>query len=320
MTYTNSATNVPGAFSYYYYYNLWLVSTPTRTLSTLNVGPIAANDVFEFYYGARNVSEGNVLLEVFVSTDFGNTYNLLTDFTYDGINGWKKFSHPLAAYVGQNVKMKLVATRIAGDNYLGFDNFYIGPCGIAPIPSVSSATTNSVTLNWDGSPTETNVVEWGPVGFTQGSGTFVTVTGTTVVISGLTENTNYEYYIRRTCTADNSVIWLGKYKFKTACNTFVGPFSENFSSVATGSSTNQTLPDCWSFYDGGSGYGYVGTTALATPKSFQMYTADLVNPYILISPETQNLGDGNYRVKFNARSETAGQTLIFGTMFVTLPI
>lgn len=314
MTYTNSATNVPGAFSYYYYYNLWLVSTPTRTLSTLNVGPIAANDVFEFYYGARNVSEGNVLLEVFVSTDFGNTYNLLTDFTYDGINGWKKFSHPLAAYVGQNVKMKLVATRIAGDNYLGFDNFYIGPCGIAPIPSVSSATTNSVTLNWDGSPTETNVVEWGPVGFTQGSGTFVTVTGTTVVISGLTENTNYEYYIRRTCMADNSVIWLGKYKFKTACNTFVGPFSENFSSVATGSSTNQTLPDCWSFYDGGSGYGYVGTTALATPKSFQMYTADLVNPYILISPETQNLGDGNYRVKFNARSGTAGQTLIFGTM------
>ncbi len=314
MTYTNSTTNVPGAFSYYYYKNIWLTTSPTATLSTVNVGPISSGDVFEFYYGARNTAPGNVTLEVFVSTDFGNTYTTLTTFDYDGTNAWKVFSHSLSAYAGQNVKMKLVATRNAGDNYIGFDNFYIGPCGIAPIPSVTQATTNSVTLSWEGSSTETNEIEWGPVGFVQGTGTLVQTTGTSLVISGLAENTHYEYYIRRTCSADSTVIWLGKHKFKTACNAFVGEFSQNFSSVTTGSTTVLTLPDCWSFYDGGSGYGFVGTTALATPKSFQMYTSDLLNPYILISPETQNLGNGNYRVRFNARSGTANQKLIIGTM------
>lgn len=319
LTLTNDAVSNPGSSGYFYRQNLDSAGE-TAVLSTVNVGPILTGDVFSFDYSLSEFSGGagtpadEASFSIEISTDFGNSYISIGNFLNEENSEWVRFEYPLGAYVGQIVKIRVRVQRLSGDYYIGLDNFYVGSCVLPNVPQVANTTINSAVLQWVALPTDVFEIEYGPVGFAQGAGTVLIATGSSINITGLTVSTQYEYYIRRKCSDTNFSPRLGKYKFKTACNVFVGPFSENFSSVATGSSTNQTLPDCWSFYDGGSGYGYVGTTALATPKSFQMYTTDLVNPYILISPETQNLGDGNYRVKFNARSGTAGQTLIFGTM------
>ncbi|WP_177761244.1 fibronectin type III domain-containing protein [Flavobacterium sp. I3-2] len=316
QTLTNSATIMPGGFTYYYYRNL-VGEGATSTTTTMNIGAIVAGDILSFNYGFRNYyvdvpSAGE--MEVLISTDYGNTFTNISTIPVQNDLGWQTFEYPLNSYIGQNVKVRIIYTLASGDAYVALDNFYIGPCGLPAVPSVQSVTQTNVVLTWAGNASDNYQIEWGVAGFTQGSGTVLNVGVSGTTINNLTANTTYEYFIRKTCSSGEST-WVGRYKFKTTCDPFVGAFSENFSGVATGSSTNLTLPDCWSFYDGGIGYGYVGTTALASPKSFQMYdNGDLINPYILISPETQNLGNGGYRVKFNARSGTSGQTLIFGTM------
>ena len=58
-------------------------------------------------------------------------------------------------------------------------------------------------------------IEWGVSGFTQGSGTEVNnLTTTTHNLSGLSANTQYEFYVRKNCTVNESE-WVGPFGFTT---------------------------------------------------------------------------------------------------------
>jgi hypothetical protein len=79
------------------------------------------------------------------------------------------------------------------------------PCQTPSSLSVVDLLANSVTLRWgsgisSGAPGASYQVEWGPSGFTLGTGTSVSVTAdSTLSLSGLTAGTSYAYYVRRNC-------------------------------------------------------------------------------------------------------------------------
>jgi len=315
------------ADSFYYYRNIWTVGTSGGNVRTINVGPILTGDKFSFDYRFAPYSGGGILesdagdLVVEISTDFGETYTNLATLTSNDTEGWQNFETSLASYVGETLKFRLTGNwneEVDADFYLGFDGLYVGSCDLPTDSQITSTTISTAVLGIAGLPTDSYVIEYGLAGFEIGTGTTVTFTGNSFTIDNLLEATAYEYTIKRSCTTSFSPT-LGKYRFVTSCSVFPGAFSQNFDDTPTGSSTNETVPICWSFLDGGVGYGFVSTGSSATlassPNHFNMFNgADLENPYILVSPETVNLGDGYYRVRFKARSSSAGTILNFGTM------
>jgi len=80
-----------------------------------------------------------------------------------------------------------------------------------PINSLQIVSTNytSTTLSWNVQGTETLWnIEYGTSGFTQGTGTIISVNSNPTTISNLDPNTSYDFYVRANCGSDQS-IWIG---------------------------------------------------------------------------------------------------------------
>ena len=95
----------------------------------------------------------------------------------------------------------------------------------------TNTTTTSVTLNWDASLSNPAgyQVEYGPTGFTQGSGTTVSSTTNSVNLTGLTASTVYDFYVRSNCGTTQST-WTTVNSFSTAK---VLPYASGFDNNAS---------------------------------------------------------------------------------------
>ena len=104
--------------------------------------------------------------------------------------------------------------------------------------TASNLTTSSADVSWtlpNNSDTTFNI-EYGPVGFTLGSGTSALVDGdTTYTLSGLNVSSLYEVYVQTLCGSDSSY-WRGPTSFATACGTVSAPYFTNLDSG---------FPICW---------------------------------------------------------------------------
>ena len=168
----------------------------------------------------------------------------------------------------------------------------------------TNVTTTSVTLNWD--PSLSNPanyeLEYGPVGFTQGTGTTITSTTAAATISGLNPSTNYDYYLRSNCGTTQSV-WTTVNSFTTAK---VLPYTSNFDSGTSliGWTIESNGP-------GGQGLNSTGTAGhLATPGYwlFGSSTAGANNNW-LFSPAVSLQSGEQVTVSFYTRSTTSPRTL-----------
>lgn len=87
---------------------------------------------------------------------------------------------------------------------------YVAPCPAPTSLALTDAQLTGITLRWSsGSPNGTYTgssyrVEWGVSGFTLGTGTVVNTTDTFLVLTGLTQGTNYQYYVSRDCNASGN--------------------------------------------------------------------------------------------------------------------
>jgi len=91
-----------------------------------------------------------------------------------------------------------------GSFYTGYDlQFNIFINGIIPAPTslnTQNVTRNSADLNWDenGSATTWNV-EYGPAGFTQGTGTTIQTLSKPHSLEDLPDNESYDFYVQAVC-------------------------------------------------------------------------------------------------------------------------
>jgi hypothetical protein len=121
-----------GASNTNLYKNLFS-SAPSATFSTINVGPLNAADYeLSFYYKQSNFNAPYTPLtdwgnfEVQISSDFGTSWTTIGTVDNEaGTGGYIKKTYSLAAYQNQFVKVRINASRTAGDYDLSFDNFEI---------------------------------------------------------------------------------------------------------------------------------------------------------------------------------------------------
>ncbi len=171
-------------------------------------------------------------LKIYYSTDGGSTYSLLVGLD-GGVSGalttapptglvsfvptasqWANYTINLP--VGTN-QLKFTAKTAFGNN-LYLDNIAVQVAPLCPAPIALGAfgiSQTTASVYWTSALSSFNV-EYGPTGFTLGSGSTVSLaTNDTVALSALTANTCYDFYVQTACTSDSSA-WVGPYNFCTA--------------------------------------------------------------------------------------------------------
>ncbi|MFP4844448.1 fibronectin type III domain-containing protein [Winogradskyella sp. PE311] len=136
--------------------------------------------------------------------------------------------HPvvdLTAYSGETVQFGILGSEgtvsDAGvDVDVFVDNFQVRNVPTCPEPSDLTSTNLSLTsteIGWTEAGTSTLWnIEYGVAGFTQGTGTVVTdVTTNPYIITGLTSDTAYEFYVQAICDPTNLSSWTGPGEFFT---------------------------------------------------------------------------------------------------------
>lgn len=116
--------------------------------------------------------------------------------------------------------------------------------------SINNITDVSMDISWAGiAPLYS--VEYGPQGFTPGTGTYQTTATNNLTISGLTANTDYSVYIRALCSPTDSSS-LAMNNVSSACGFVDPPYIQNFDSE-----TLYEMPDCMVWEDAnGDGSGW----------------------------------------------------------------
>ncbi|MBU2940616.1 T9SS type A sorting domain-containing protein [Lacinutrix sp. C3R15] len=93
----------------------------------------------------------------------------------------------------------------------------ISSCPDPTTLTASNVTETSADLGWTEAGTATTWnIEWGTAPLTQGAGTMVTgITTNPYALTGLTTETEYEYYVQADCGGETSA-WSGPYTFSTS--------------------------------------------------------------------------------------------------------
>jgi len=138
----------------------------------------------------------------------------------------------------------------------------------------------------------------------------------TVNVSDLSDNTNYNVWVRSVCAGNDKGAWIGPISFKTACLA-VTAFDETFQNAIT-----PELPSCWNSILTGDSlseyaeiYTQEGSYMPTETKAVVMKNSDSGEDaqIILVSPSVSNLSLGTYRLKFVAKSGEPG-SLEIGTL------
>ena len=122
----------------------------------------------------------------------------------------------LSAYAGQNVYIAFVMSNDNGDRWC-VDNVNVDQQCLVNTALSATPLATSALLSWTSSSTGPWEIEYGPVGFTQGTGTIVSAaTNVNFNLSPLTPLTEYTYYVRSLCATDNISPWSTGFDFTTS--------------------------------------------------------------------------------------------------------
>ncbi len=103
-----------------------------------------------------------------------------------------------------------------------------------PVPfgvNLSNVRANSATISFTSTATSTNI-QWGPKGFTPGTGQGATVSTLSHTITGLSGYTDYDVYLQGNCGTQTSV-WVGPYTFQTPVQIgWLEPFANGYDPLA----------------------------------------------------------------------------------------
>jgi len=169
---------------------------------------------------------------------------------------------------------------------------------------VTNITNSSADLGWTENGTATMWdIEWGAAGFTPtGTPTIVGTTTNPHNITGLTDLTTYDFYVRADCGGTESG-WSGPFSFTTTCGT---PLAGNYTIGATG--TYPTFTDA---------VNALLACGISAPVVFDVLTGSgPYNEQVTITPITGTSATNT--ITFNGNGETITSTTATGSRSLIL--
>ena len=213
-----------------------------------------------------------------------------------------------------------VWTGINSGYSYGYNEVYVDHVELRQAPQcpevydvVATATSDtSAVITWgDSSVVDEYLIDWGLAGFTQGTGVYDTIVGTTWTNSMMMDGETYEFYFQSVCSAMGvNSPWYGPVTLEMPCSPTSVPFADGFENKPTsyGNSTNPNLPDCWAYSvnaNPGNSYSYGSTSTFSSYSgSGYMYNrmSNVLGDTVVVSlPMIENLDTDGAVLKFWAR-------------------
>ena len=178
-------------------------------------------------------------------------------------------------------------------------NYQMAPSCIDPqMLEATALSSDSIELDWD--PVDSSysswVIEYGAAGFTQGSGTSVTVSSIPYTITGLSSSTDYDFYVQSDCgTVNGTSNFVGPVSGTTLADCSIYSLAVNSTtagsvcgegSVTLGATVSGTGTDTY-WYDAANGGNYLGSGAtFETPEIDQntsFWVSEVVSSGVTLS-------------------------------------
>ena len=194
---------------------------------------------------------------------------------------------------------------------IGADEYNIPSCPSPYSIQAGTSGTTNINVTWTNGPNDVSwELQYGPAGFTLGTGTIVSSTTNPVNVTGLTPSTCYQFWVRSICSVGDTSVWQGPTTICTDCAP-LPDYCTDFESASVGS-----LPLCWtSFINTTATAAYIqtyGFNANSGTNCVRMYNQNDANAtMMLIAPEVSTLSVGTHRANFWMRGDT---TVTIGTM------
>jgi hypothetical protein len=222
------------------------------------------------HYIYTNYSADDWLISPAFNLNAGTSYDFSFYYITDGLSGWTTVETKIGNYQNKDSLTTTVGTPVSGPNnttwikytatftpsttglyyvgihvvansspwYITFDDLSLEVSPTCPAPTaltVSGTTSTSAIVGWTetGSATQWDI-EYGPTGFTHGTGTKINTNSNPDTLTNLNPGTAYEWYVRAKCSATDSSSWSGPSSFTTDCVPVTSlPWNEDFESLTT---------------------------------------------------------------------------------------
>lgn len=229
-------------------------TTATLTTPPIDLGPLTVPE-FTFWYHMFGPDVNR--LEVLLSTDgvaFTSIFVKTGQQQTAKTDSWLEGLVNLSSYTNDTVILRFEVTQntFGGSGDIAIDDIDIKEAPTCPRPTnlnFSASTFNSITLDWTTGGASNWQIEYGAVGFTQGAGTVVNANSNPFTITGLSANTEYDFYVRDSCSATDKSTWTSVTLGKTTCNPVAAPYTENFDGTIWTRGANAfalgTIDNCW---------------------------------------------------------------------------
>ena len=180
-----------------------------------------------FWYHMQGTTIGSLTVEVQTGS-VTSPFVPLDSIVGGQANAWLERVVSLSAYVNQTVSIRFKArTNSSGPPPnsssstradIAIDDFSVKNAPPCPPPTALSATpltSTSASISFTNAATGTAILEYGPVGFTPGSGTLVSTTSNPHILTGLTQGQSYQVYVFDSCAGGLSSSSFGPVSFST---------------------------------------------------------------------------------------------------------
>ncbi len=288
------------------------LTTPQLDLSSLNAPEL------NFRYHMYGSGMGDMMVWAWN----GNSYDTIFSQSGDQGNSWNEATIDISAYKTDTTHLVFHAVRDGFRSDMAIDSIVIQEGPPCPAPSnlrTSNVTTLSAQIDWDYNGIAPNLtLFYGLKNSAIGSIGSATATGTSFTLNGLSASSEYDIYIRANCGGINGISdTVGPVTFVTPCGPTSTPFTETFDNTPTGTTSNPSEPNCWSFEEssGAPGFGYTdaGITYArgGVGKSFRFFTSsNIANGHTMafISPQIANMTTTPKQMEFWIRSRSSGSS------------
>lgn len=204
-----------------------LVAT-TASMVTPMIDLTNANSQAElsFYMHAFGADIGTLNVGVGTSATgpFTNVFSWSGQYQTAATDPWELIGVDISAYLGQQIYIEFnygaLASGFEGD--LSIDLVQVETCVTCPGPTNLSGiftAPDMIFVDWTAGGTETAWnIEYGPTGFTPGTGTTVNVTSHPHTLTGITQNTLIDVYVQADCGAGDESALVGPITVSTLAN------------------------------------------------------------------------------------------------------
>ena len=224
------------------------ITSPQIILSTS-----IANPTLKFYYHMYGTGIDSLYVEINNGSGWTYLWGIAGQQQTSNGAAWTLVQQSIQSYSGDTVQIRFTGVNNAFAADMAIDEVAIDDISCLQSSNfiASSLTSSAVTLSWTSAGAPGFIIEYGPVGFSPGSGTSLSSTSSPLTVTGLTSGTTYDFYLRDSCGATSFGQRLGPLEISTLCNPYTAPFTENFndSSWVVGVTINNNLGNrinnCW---------------------------------------------------------------------------